>query len=133
MDTAPTDGTMIRLLVDFEGNSLEDTDQPVWTIGACYASDSEGDVWQFAGWNWSHDRFTEGHGKPIGWLPMLDAALLSAQALPAAAMPVGELTHWEKKDLVGRWFAESWAMKAAYGMLEDYESIAAAKSQPDHK
>lgn len=92
MDTAPTDGTMIRLLVDFEGNSLEDTDQPVWTIGACYASDSEGDVWQFAGWNWSHDRFTEGHGKPIGWLPMLDAALLSAPALPAAAMPVGELT-----------------------------------------
>lgn len=94
MDTAPTDGTMIRLLVDFEGNSLEDTDQPVWTIGACYASDSEGDVWQFAGWNWSHDHFTEGHGKPIGWLPMLDAALLSAPALPAATMPVGELTAW---------------------------------------
>lgn len=74
MDTAPTNGTMVRLLVDFEDNSLEDTDQPVWTVGACYASDSNGDVWQFAGWNWSHECFTEGHGKPIGWLPMLASA-----------------------------------------------------------
>jgi hypothetical protein len=73
MDTAPTNGTMVRLLVDFEDNSLEDTDIPVWTVGACYASDSEGDIWQFAGWNWSHDCFTEGHGNPIGWLPMIAA------------------------------------------------------------
>jgi len=71
MDLAPTDGTMVRLLVEFEGNSLEDSALPAWTVGASYASDGEGIVWQFAGWDWSHDRFTQGYGKPIAWLPMI--------------------------------------------------------------
>ena len=88
MDTSPTDGTMVRLLVDFEANSLEDTDKPVWTVGACYVSDSEGDVWQFAGWNWSHDCFTEGHGKPLGWLPMLSTPPQPAAQEQTSAVPV---------------------------------------------
>jgi hypothetical protein len=91
MDTAPTNGQMVRLLVDFEDNSLEDTDQPVWTIGACYASDAEEEVWQFAGWNWSHDCFTEGHGKPVGWLPMLEPEPKQAKTVMSIPLSYGHL------------------------------------------
>ncbi len=73
MDTAPRDGTMVRLLVNFNDHATEDTAGPAWTIGA-YPSDDESGGWQFAGWCWTHDHFTEGEGTPIGWLPMLAAA-----------------------------------------------------------
>jgi hypothetical protein len=69
MDTAPHDGSMLRLLVQFEEHATEDTTEPAWTIGA-YSEGADG--WQFAGWCWSHDHFTEGKGTPVGWLPMLD-------------------------------------------------------------
>jgi len=73
IETAPRDSTVLRLLVEFSDNSLEDTSEPVWTIGTnCFDNDGI-DAWQFAGWNWTHDCFTEGHGKPIGWLPMGEA------------------------------------------------------------
>jgi hypothetical protein len=68
MDTAPRDGTMLRLLVQFEDHATEDTTEPAPTIGA-YSEGAE--CWQFAGWCWSHDHFTEGKGEPVGWLPML--------------------------------------------------------------
>lgn len=76
MDTAPRDGTMIRLLVQFEENATEDTADPVWTIGACNddnVGEDERVGWQFAGWCWTHDHFTEGKGTPVGWLPMVGA------------------------------------------------------------
>jgi hypothetical protein len=68
MDTAPRDGTMLRLLVQFEDHATEDTTEPAPTIGA-YEEGADG--WQFAGWCWSHDHFTEGKGEPVGWLPMV--------------------------------------------------------------
>lgn len=71
MDTAPRDGSMLRLLVQFEDHATEDTTEPAPTIGA-YSEGAE--CWQFAGWCWSHDHFTEGKGEPVGWLPMLGAA-----------------------------------------------------------
>lgn len=71
METAPRDGTMLRLLVQFEDHATEDTTEPAPTIGA-YCEGAE--CWQFAGWCWSHDHFTEGKGEPVGWLPMLGAA-----------------------------------------------------------
>ena len=74
MESAPRDSTLVRLLVNFEANSLEDSPDPVWTIGAnCFDNDGI-DEWKFAGWDWSQDCFAEGAGKPIGWLPMLSAA-----------------------------------------------------------
>lgn len=76
MDTAPTDGTMVRLLVDFTSNATEDTAGPAWTIGSNNDSNVMADErvgWQFAGWCWTHDHFTEGQGAPIGWLPLLDS------------------------------------------------------------
>ena len=68
MDTAPRDGSMLRLLVRFEDHATEDTTEPAPTIGA-YSEGAE--CWQFAGWCWTHDHFTEGKGTPVGWLPML--------------------------------------------------------------
>lgn len=82
MDSAPTDGTIVRLLVNFEDHSLEDENKPVWTIGACSFSHNEDPTWQLAGWNWSYDCFTKGRGKPIGWLPMLDTTPPQQQAEP---------------------------------------------------
>lgn len=84
MASAPTDATMVLLLVDYTaddaGHALDDQDQ-AWTLG--FNNDSnvgedEGNGWQFAGWCWSHDHFTDGRGKPIGWLPfapMVDPSL----------------------------------------------------------
>ncbi|HEY1028383.1 MAG TPA: hypothetical protein VGE28_12260 [Pseudomonas sp.] len=71
MATAPRDGTMVRLLVDFTEHATEDADQAP-TIGANNFDNDGEDRWQFAGWCWSHDHFTQGQGEPIGWLPMLD-------------------------------------------------------------
>lgn len=77
MATAPHDGTMVRLLVQFKENATEDTSEPTWTIGACNddnVGEDERIGWQFAGWCWTHDHFTEGKGTPVGWLPMIDSA-----------------------------------------------------------
>lgn len=72
MDTAPRDGTMVRLLVQFTEHATEDTDGPSWTIGANNGEHDGGDLWCFAGWCWTHDHFTEGKGTPVGWLPLID-------------------------------------------------------------
>lgn len=95
METAPRDGTMVRLLVQFDDHATEDTEGPAWTIGACYddnVGEGEGFGWQFAGWCWSHDHFTEGKGVPVGWLPMLGAATPSPRSVDDAAVaaPKGE-------------------------------------------
>lgn len=71
MDTAPRNGTMVRLLVQFDDHATEDTDGAAWTIGANSYEENGEDLWQFAGWCWTHDHFTEGKGTPIGWLPMV--------------------------------------------------------------
>lgn len=74
MSCAPKDGTMLRLLVEFDDNATEDSQGACATIGANNFDHDQLDEWKFAGWNWTHDCFTEGVGTPIGWLPMLEAA-----------------------------------------------------------
>ena len=71
IDTAPTDGTMVRLLVDYSdgGAPLEDEHPLSWTIGFNNLDNTGEDRWQFAGWSWEQDVFCEGSGKPVGWLP----------------------------------------------------------------
>jgi|GEM_PF-3506629 len=84
MDTAPRDGTLVRLLVDFDENAIEDSISATWTIGACNDDNvSEGARigWQFAGWCWTHDHFTEGTGTPVGWLPLIDGQRVAAQGV----------------------------------------------------
>lgn len=87
METAPTDGTMVRLLVEFDEHSTEDAEQAI-TIGANNLDNDEEDAWRFAGWCWTHDHFTEGKGTPVGWLPMLDDPVSKP-----AAQPQGDPVH----------------------------------------
>ena len=72
IETAPKDGTMLRLLVDYEGVEnwmpLTDDNQS-WTIGFNDLQNMGDDEWIIAGWNWSQDCFGTGEGKVIGWLP----------------------------------------------------------------
>ncbi|MDZ5815072.1 hypothetical protein U4I65_08505 [Stenotrophomonas maltophilia] len=87
MDTAPRDGTLVRLLVDFDENAIDDSIGATWTIGACNDDNvSEGARigWQFAGWCWTHDHFTDGKGTPVGWLPLIDGPRDAAPAVTSA-------------------------------------------------
>lgn len=74
IETAPTNGTMIRLLVDYTdgGAPLEDA-QTAWTIGFNNLANTGEARWQFAGWCWTHDHFCEGSGTAVGWLPWVQA------------------------------------------------------------
>lgn len=73
MESAPRDGTMLRLLVKFEEHSTEDAEEAP-TLGANNLDYDEIDEWKFAGWCWTHDHFTQGVGTPIGWLPLIEAS-----------------------------------------------------------
>lgn len=95
IETAPKDGTMLRLLVDYTDdgeNPLEDEHQ-AWTIGFNQLSDTEVDVWELAGWSWEQDCFTAGAGNVIGWLPFHADAIPAVQPSPdvaAAAIVVAD-------------------------------------------
>nr|WP_314532345.1 hypothetical protein [uncultured Pseudomonas sp.] len=78
MESAPRDGTLLRLLVSFDEHSTEDADESP-TIGANNFDNDEEDVWRFAGWCWTHDHFTQGVGTPMGWLPMIDAGTCTGE------------------------------------------------------
>ncbi|MER0040574.1 hypothetical protein [Pseudomonas sp. MGal98] len=78
MDTAPKDGRLVRLLVRFEENAIDDGDEPIPTVGQNNRNNDGVDRWQFVGWCWTHDEFTDGEGTPLGWLPMLEDAKTAA-------------------------------------------------------
>lgn len=71
MNKAPTDGSLLLLLIAPEGRDfpLDDTQESSRTIGFNNKDNDEEDVWQFAGWCWEHDHFVCGQGKPIAWMP----------------------------------------------------------------
>lgn len=94
MATAPKDGTLLRLLVEFEHHDTEDAEGPHPTIGSnTWDNHHDFDEWQFAGWNWEQDCYTQGVGKPVGWLPMLDAA-------PASTPEAAETASAEASETV---------------------------------
>jgi hypothetical protein len=80
MGVAPKDGTLLRLLVQFDDNATEDSAEPCPTIGANNFDNDQQDEWKFAGWDWQQDCFAEGFGKPVGWLPMIDIYPTKAEA-----------------------------------------------------
>ncbi len=71
MESAPKDGSLLRLLVEFTEHATEDQTEPSPTIGSNSLANTGIDEWLFAGWCWTHDRFVQGEGKPVGWLPMV--------------------------------------------------------------
>ena len=75
MESAPKDGTILRLLVRSTGQfneSFEDSDDPFWTIGFNNLSNTQEDAWQIVGWNWEQDAFQDLQDfEIIGWLPMV--------------------------------------------------------------
>lgn len=83
--TAPKDGTVLHLLVrpgqeDLDPlTSFHDSRDPYETIGFNQLTDTGEDVWQFAGWDWCHDRITEGDGEVIGWRPFVVDAKVEPQ------------------------------------------------------
>ena len=88
MSTAPRDGTMVRLLVQFTNHGVNDgfDSGPAWTIGANTYDDSGDDEWFIAGWDWQQDCFTAGEGEPLGWLPMLSAPAPDEREIAARAI-----------------------------------------------
>jgi hypothetical protein len=72
METAPKDGTLVLLLVDYtDGTHPLEDDTVARTVGHCNDGvNGEEEGWRFAGWCWCHDHYTEGKGRPIGWLPL---------------------------------------------------------------
>lgn len=67
---------IVLLLVDYAGDdaahATDDANVAV-TIGHNNdhnVGEGEGSGWQFAGWCWSHDHYTQGVGQVIGWLPL---------------------------------------------------------------
>ncbi len=105
MNTAPRDGTMVRLLVLFDDHATEDKNGPAWTIGANTFQANGENLWQFAGWCWTHDHFTEGKGTPVGWLPLTGAA----QAMDLAPTMIPDTP--EVRDILGRpnFWCSPWA------------------------
>ena len=79
---APKDGSLLRLLVvpdEDAHTSFHDSSTPYETIGFNQFTDTGDDVWQFAGWDWSHDCITQGYGEVIGWLPFASAPEVATQ------------------------------------------------------
>jgi hypothetical protein len=77
IETAPKDGTIIFLLVWqdlFAVSSSNPTEDEISfrTIGHNNYDHDGIDCWQFAGWNWEQDCYTEARGKPIHWQPLPD-------------------------------------------------------------
>lgn len=72
---APRDGTVLRLLVDYKPKGthpIDDARRYAWTIGFNNAEiDYDDDEWHIAGWDWDNEHFTNGSGKPVGWLPLI--------------------------------------------------------------
>lgn len=104
MSTAPRDGTIVRLLVQFTDNATEDTVGPAWTIGGNTCEGTGENVWQFAGWNWEQDCFTEGDGTPIGWLPMVGSPQAATEAVEGDGLGAGG-RYWRER-------AEFWRAQA---------------------
>jgi hypothetical protein len=71
IETAPKDGTLLVLLVDYEdGEHALENEMVARTIGFNNFDNDGEDEWKFSGWCWSHDHFVQGSGKPIGWQPL---------------------------------------------------------------
>jgi hypothetical protein len=75
MKTAPRNGTLLLLVVQYhgnDGNPLEDKEY-ARTVGHNSREHDGEDRWEFAGWSWEQDCFTQGDGVPVKWALFPDA------------------------------------------------------------
>lgn len=118
LDTAPRDGTMVRLLVDYsEGeHPLEDTHDEAWTIGFNNDVNDGQDTWKFAGWCWSQDHFTEGKGRVLGWLPYSRPLIAGWREIAEAPRDGTPCDLWMngQRWTDFRWKGKSWQREEGY-------------------
>lgn len=106
MDSAPKDGTLVLLVVNnreeanTEAVARKHAEGYVWSANALddalYSRtvghnnrDNDGeDRWQVAGWCWSHDHYTGGHGRPVLWRPL--PAMPELEQLPRDLLAAGD-------------------------------------------
>jgi len=69
-ETAPKNGTIVELMVDYTdgGGPLHDA-IVACTIGWNSLSDTGEDEWQIVGWSWEQDCICAGSGKILAWRP----------------------------------------------------------------
>lgn len=88
LSAVPKDGRLLRLLIEHGG---EDDANPTADVGAGEHWETIGqnnlantceDVWEFAGWDWCQDCWTQGAGKVVAWMPF--------SAAPAAPTAQGQ-------------------------------------------
>ncbi len=146
MESAPTDGTIVRLLVDYSGDDachpLEDAQIAPTIGGNTDGNTGESEGWKFAGWSWEQDCFTEGAGKPVGWLPFA-ATPAAPKAAPQTApqeaegRPIGTVTRTEVFAAMQRChlrlesqYAQLDMRNALEGFIADRAASPAAAPQP---
>lgn len=100
IENAPKDGTILELVVDYSDGEHPLNDAAVsCTIGFNNFDNDGEDDWDFAGWCWCHDHFTEGKGRVVAWRPSrlnaYDDALSPLPDPPALAV---QPTEGEKRD-----------------------------------
>lgn len=131
LDTAPKDHTMIWLLVDYsdEGrNPLED-EILGWTIGFNGEEHTGISQWQFTGWNWQQDCFTEGFGKVVGWYPLTRP---NAIPLPTDAELLADFRRQVKNETLAEIMDAATIPRFAGGGLRDLvEHVRAQESDHD--
>ena len=89
INSAPKDGTILRLKVLFDDNPLEDdASVELVTIGHNAFCNTGEDQWQFVGWDWTHDCYTQGTGVVTAWMPLVDIRILPTP-LPIPPAPAG--------------------------------------------
>ncbi|WP_376956450.1 Lar family restriction alleviation protein (plasmid) [Azospirillum sp. A26] len=130
------DGTMVRLLIEQPADSSVDEETnptadvaagETWeTIGWNNAENTGGETgWQFAGWDWSHDCWTEGRGKVVGWLPYRSAPAAAPSPAPQEALTV---LQW----LLEQWEGDGWVtnQEAMAARVRDVLSGKASATPP---
>ena len=71
MNSAPTDGTLVNLLIEGGEHALEDESMHRSVGSFVVEGGAEEDpTWNFAGWCWHQDCYCRGTGTPVGWLPL---------------------------------------------------------------
>ena len=95
---APKDHTLLWLLVDYSGDGANPLEDEIlgWTIGHNGFDHTGVDEWEFAGWSWEQDCFTQGVGNVVGWYPLQrpDQHSTTPATEPQGLAHIVDYTNW---------------------------------------